>query len=264
MQATRAPGRPARAERRVTTRREWLGQAAAFATAAALTTGRPAWSATPAVQTRPVSGFDGVLLDAAGDLHIEQTQREHLSIEAEPAVLARIVTEVHQRRLRIGFSPGPPFQTRLPIRFRLELKSLVDFESRGSGDIHIGALTTPELTLRLHGSGDLRLVRLHAGKLSLQSDGSGAVEIGGGAVQTQRVVLRGSGNYDAPGLASREAEVAIRGSGEIRLAAAERLVAAITGSGDVAYLGQPRITQEIRGSGEIRRLEGLPPGPAKP
>lgn len=242
----------------MSTRRGLLGGAAALA----LTW--PGWrtaiGANLAVETRPVSGFDSVQLDGFGDLFIEQTQREHLSIEAEPAVLARIVTEVRQRRLYIGFAPGQ-FQTRLAVRFRLELKTLVELEALGSGDIRLGRLTTPELSLRLRGSGDLRLAQLNARQLSLRSEGSGTVEIGGGSVQSQHVVLSGSGDYVATRLASREAEVALAGSGDMRLAVTERLVATLTGSGDLSYLGQPRITQAIRGSGEVRRLEGLPPRP---
>lgn len=244
----------------MSTRRQLLGGAAALALA------WPGWrtavGAGTALETRAVSGFDSVRLDGFGDLFIEQTQREHLELEAEPAVLARIVTEVRQRRLHIGFAPGN-LQTRLPVRFRLELKSLVDCESLGSGDIRIGRLTTPELSLSLRGSGDLHLAQLNARKLSVLSEGSGNVEIGGGTVQLQHIVLGGSGDYGAVRLASREAEVALSGSGEMRLAAADRLVATLSGSGDLHYLGAPRITQAIRGSGELRRLEGLPPQPPK-
>jgi len=243
----------------MSTRRQLLGGASAVALA------WPGWciaaSADLAFQTRPVSGFDSVRLDGFGDLFIEQTQREHLSIEAEATVLARIVTEVRQRRLHIGFTPGQ-FQTRLPVRFRLEVKALVELEVLGSGDIRIGQLTTPELSLRLRGSGDLRLAQLSARHLSVRSEGSGTVEIGGGSVQSQHVVLSGSGDYDALRLACREAEVALAGSGDMRLAAAERLVATLTGSGDLSYLGQPRVTQALRGSGEVRRLEGPPPRPS--
>jgi Putative auto-transporter adhesin, head GIN domain len=233
-------------------RRRWLRRIAVLSLA--WPASRGALGADTAVETRAVSGFDAVRLDAAGELSIEQTQREHLSIEAEPAVLRRIVTEVRQRRLHIGFTPGH-FQTRLPIRFRLELKSLVDLDAQGSGDVRIGRLTTPALSLRLDGSGDLHLAHLSAGTLSLVLDGSGRAEVGGGAVQSQRVAIRGSSDYAAPRVASRETTVAIEGSGEVRVAAAERLTATIDGSGDILYLGQPRITQAIRGSGEVRRLD---------
>lgn len=233
-------------------RRQWLGRIAALALAGPAS--RFALGAGTAIETRAVSGFDAVRLEAAGELTIEQTQREQLRIEAEPAVLRRIVTEVRQRRLHIGFAPGQ-FQTRLPIRFRLELKSLVDLDVDGSGDIRIGRLTTPELSMHLRGSGDLFLAQLNARTLSLQLDGSGRAEVAGGTVQSQQIVISGSGDYAAPQLASRESAVTIEGSGEVRLTAAERLTATIDGSGDILYIGQPRVTRAIRGSGEIRRLD---------
>lgn len=218
-------------------------------------TWRPAFGAGTAVESRAVSGFDTVRWDAVGELLIEQTQREHLSVEAEPAVLAKVVVEVRQGRLTIGFAPGR-IQTSLPIRFRLEVKSLLELESRTSGDIRMGPLATSELRLLLSGSGDLQLAHLSARSLLVRQDGSGAIGIGGGAVLAQRVVIAGSGDYTAPRLASREADVAIEGSGVIRIAASERLSARITGSGDVLFVGNPRVQQTVTGAGEVRRLSG--------
>lgn len=228
------------------------------AAATGLTAGRRAYSATDsattaatAVEQRPVSGFDAVAWSANGELFVEQTQRERLSVEAEPAVLAKIVTEVRQGRLWIGFAPGR-VETRLPIRFRLEVKALRALDARGSGEIRIGALTTTELSLLLAGSDNLQLARLGARTLQARLDGSGELAIHGGAVDTQRVVLAGSGSYAALPLASRLAEVAIEGSGDIHVSASERLHATIAGSGDVTYRGRPQVVQSVSGAGSVR------------
>lgn len=210
------------------------------------------------VETRAVSGIRAVLWQAAGELVIEQTQREHLSIEAEPAVLAKIVAEVHQGRLTIGFAPGQ-IETRYPIRFRLELKALEALELSGAGTTRIGPLSTPALSLRLAGSETLKLARLEARALDVHLDGSGELTIDGGRIERQRVVIAGAADYSAPRLASQDATVAIDGSGTIRLAVAERLHATIAGSGDVLYVGEPQVVQAVSGSGEVRRL-----GHAKP
>lgn len=200
-----------------------------------------------------MSGFDSVSWEANGDLSIEQTGREHLSVEAEAAVLAKIVTEVHDRRLRIRFGPGS-VQTRLPIRFRLEVKSLSSLETRGSGSVRIGPLSVPALSLQLSGSDELRLVQVDARTLDARLDGSGEITISGGRVDTQHIVISGSARYDAVPLASRRADVAIEGSGEVRLAVSERLDARISGSGDVLYRGRPKVTRMVTGAGEIQPL----------
>ena len=236
----------------MTTRRIWLtGMAATFV---ALATARRGQAATTAIETRSVSGFDEIVWDAVGELHIEQTQREHLSVEAEPAVLRRIVTEVRRRRLHIGFAPGR-VQTREPIRFRLEVKSLTALEARGSGEIRIGRLSTAGLSLRLEGSDSLSLAHLNARTLEARLDGAGDVVIAGGEVLSQRVLLSGAGRYAALGLASRQAEVAIDGSGDARVAASERLIVSIAGSGDVHYRGNPQIAHSVTGAGSLRRAK---------
>ncbi len=233
-------------------RRELL-MGTALATLAAAPWSRAVAAAT-ATESRAVSGFDEVSWEAAGELLIEQTRREHLSIEAEPAVLSKVVAEVRQRRLHIGFAPGR-IETQQPIRFRLEVKSLVVLETRGAGEIRIGPLTASGLSLLLAGSENLHLARLNARTLVVRLDGSGQIVIGGGEVQSQRVVLAGSGNYSALPLASRQADVAIDGSGNIQVAVSERLAARIAGAGNVDYRGDAQVSTSVTGAGSVRRAD---------
>jgi hypothetical protein len=230
----------------------------AIATAAALLAGLggapSGLRAQTRIEQRAVAGVRSVSWRAAGELFIEQTGREQLSVEAEPALLARIVTEVHGGRLEIRFAPGR-IETRHPIRIRVELETLDALDAQGAGALQIGPLATPSLALRLAGSETLRLVRLRARTLDLRLDGSGDVAIDGGQVERQQVVITGAADYTAPRLASREAVVSIEGAGTVRLAAAERLHARIDGSGEVQYLGAPAVVQAVAGSGTVRRLE---------
>lgn len=223
---------------------------ALIGTALSLEFGPRAHAATTTEQ-RPVSNFDRIDWQAVGELQIEQTGRERLAIEAEPAVLAKAITEVRQGTLRIAFAPGR-VQTRAPIRFKLEVKSLRALQAGGSGEIRIGALATPDLTLRLTGSDNLHLAHLDARSLDAQLEGSGDVTIDGGSVLTQRVRLAGSGRHSAPALASREAQASIEGSGDIELAVSGRLIAHISGSGDVSYHGRPQVQQAVDGAGSVR------------
>lgn len=188
-------------------------------------------AASTATEVRELGAFDEVVWEAAGELLIEQSHRERLSIEAEPAVLAKIVAKVSERRLRIGFAPGS-IQTRHPIRFRLETRELVALEQRGSGSVRIAALSTPRLQLTLAGSGDIQLAELSARSLEVRLAGAGNVAINGGQV--------------------RDAQVSIGGSGQVRVPASERLTASIAGSGELLYRGRPQIAQSITGAGSVR------------
>jgi hypothetical protein len=204
-------------------------------------------------EVRAVAAFHTLHWLATGELRVEQTGREHLSVEAEPAVLARLVTEVRDGRLAIRFAAGR-IDTAHPIRIRVELKSLEALDAQGAGALLIGPLATTALSLHLGGSDTLRLARLVARTLDVQLDGSGEVAIDGGQVDRQQVRVTGAADYHAPQLASREARVSIEGTGDVRLAATERLHARIDGAGELLYRGTPAVVQAIGGSGSVRRL----------
>lgn len=190
-----------------------------------------ALAAPTATDVRELGAFDEVVWDAVGELLVEQSHRERLSIEAEPAVLAKIVAEVRERRLRIGFAPGS-IQTRHPIRFRLETRALVALELRGSGSVRIAPLSTPKLQLALKGSGDIQVAALRARSLEVRLTGAGNVAIDGGQV--------------------RDAQVSIGGSGQVRVAESEHLTVGIAGSGELLYRGRPQIARSITGAGSVR------------
>lgn len=228
-----------------------FGMAAALGLAALA---RQARADATATETREVSDFDEVVWTGVGEMSIEQTGRERLILEAEPAVLRKIVAQVRERRLSIGFAPGG-FQTQLPIRFRLEVKALQAFESHGSGDARIGPLTTDRLSLLLSGSGDLQLARLTARTLRARIDGSSDLAIAAGRVESQQIAIAGSGGYQAGDLVSDHAEVRVDGSGSASLHALLTLNARINGSGDVVYRGRPALTQHVSGSGGVTRID---------
>jgi Putative auto-transporter adhesin, head GIN domain len=225
-------------------------RAAACAAVLAATLSEPARAAT---ETRSVADFDEVVFAVAGEVSIEQGPRETLSLEAEPAVLRKITTEIHDRRLLIGLAPGR-IETHQPIRMKLAVRSLRTFESRTAGAIIIGPLRSDTLSLMLAGGGSIRLDRLdNARNLDVRITGAGDVAIGGGKVVAQQLAITGMGSYSAPKLASERAEVAIDGNGEVQLAASTTLAVRIGGVGHVRYHGDPAVTRSIRGIGSIEK-----------
>ncbi|WP_418127872.1 head GIN domain-containing protein [Variovorax sp. KK3] len=209
--------------------------------------------AQAATETRSVAGFDEVVFAVAGEVRIEQGGTESLSLEAEPAVLRKITTEVQGRRLVIALAPGR-IETQQPIRTRIAVRALRSFESRTAGDIRIGPLRSDALTLALSGGGSIRLDRLDdAQRLDVRIAGAGDVAVDGGRVAAQQLAITGMGRYAAPRLASERAEVVIDGNGEAQLAASRALAVRISGVGHVRYLGEPAITRDVRGIGTIEK-----------
>lgn len=230
--------------------RRALVLAASCAALVAATLSVPAQATT---ETRSVAAFDEVVFAVAGEVSIEQGPRETLTLEAEPAVLRKITTEIHGRRLLIGLTPGR-IETQQPIRMKLAVQTLRAFESRTAGAISIGPLYTEALALVLAGGGSIRLDRLeNTLSLDVRITGAGEVAVGAGKVRMQKVSITGIGTYYAPKLVSEHAEVAIDGNGEVQLAANNTLAVRIDGVGQVRYHGNPAVTRSIRGVGSIEK-----------
>jgi hypothetical protein len=210
---------------------------------------------TAVVEDRGTLGVDEVAWDIAGELLIEQTPNEYLSIEGEPTVLEKIVTEQRERRLTIAYAPDSRVETRLPTRVRIGMASPKRLRLRGSGDVRVGALSVGQFALALEGSTDVSLSRLSARRFELHVAGSGDVEVGGGNVGTLLVASSGPGNIDARRLASLVADVSIDGSGDVEVAAVERLAVRIAGAGDIRYRGEPAVAKSINGAGSVVRAD---------
>ena len=238
---------------RVFPARRPLRAAALAAGSAAVLAAALAGPAQAATETRSVADFDQVVFAVAGEVSIEQGPSETLTLEAEPAVLRKITTEIRDRRLLIGLAPGR-IETQQPIRMKLGVRTLRAFESRTAGAISIGPLRSDALALVLAGGGSIRLDRLdNARSLDVRITGAGDVAVGGGKVTAQQLAITGTGSYTAPKLASERAEVAIDGNGEVRLAASSTLAVRIGGVGHVRYHGDPAVTRSIRGIGTIEK-----------
>jgi hypothetical protein len=233
-------------------RRSLLASAMA-ASCAALVAATLCGPAQAATETRSVADFDEVVFAVAGEVSIQQGPRETLTVEAEPAVLRKITTEIHGRRLLIGRAPGR-IETQQPIRMKLGVRTLRAFESRTAGAIRIGPLSSDSLALALAGGGSIRLDRLeNARSLDVRITGAGDIAIEGGKVMAQQLVITGMGTYVAPKLASERAQVAIDGNGNVQLAASSTLAVRIGGIGHVRYHGDPAVTRSIQGIGSIEK-----------
>ena len=187
-----------------------------------------------------------------GEVSIKQGPHETLTLEAEPAVLRKITTEIHGRRLLIGLAPGR-VETQQPIRMKLGVRTLRAFESRTAGAISIGPLSSDTLALVLAGGGSIRLDRLETRAASTCGSPAPAKSLSGAASDGAETCHHRHGQLFAPKLASERAEVAIDGNGEVRLAASITLAVRIGGVGHVRYRGDPAVTRSIRGIGSIEK-----------
>jgi Putative auto-transporter adhesin, head GIN domain len=183
-----------------------------------------------ATETRPVSGFTKVELSGTGELTIEKTGTESLTISAEENILPQLTSEVSGDTLILGTKPNATIVTTKPITYSLTVKDLTGLALSGSGSIRIPNLTTAALSIKISGSGTITA---------------------NGTANDQDLEISGSGRYLADGLTSKTVKARISGSGAASVAATDVIDVEISGSGSLTYSGNPQVTQEISGSGKL-------------
>lgn len=204
-------------------------------------------------EERLVGGFDGVRLDAEGDIVLVQGETERLAIAAEDNMVAELITEVVADQLVIRTRPDIELEPKRPIIYRITMADIRSLAIDGSGSIRADGIETDELTLGIDGSGEIALEALRANQIQTSIDGSGDIVLFG-VVDTELVEIDGSGNYDALELQARSGHAGINGSGDVRMYVTDELTVDIDGSGDVLVKGEARVSSSMSGSGTVRRV----------
>ncbi len=180
-------------------------------------------------EARNVQKFTAVRLASAGDVTIERTGTESVSVTAEDNLLPFFTSEVKDGTLYLSVARDKSFEGKAP-KYRITVVALRAIEVEGAGDVTAGKLDGDALSVSDSGSGDVRLEG-RVGELTLS--------------------LSGSGDADAAALQAKHAQVTVSGSGDVTVNATDTLGIDISGSGDVTYLGSPKLTKSISGSGSI-------------
>jgi hypothetical protein len=208
------------------------GAPSATATAAAPASTPPGAAADQTGEVREVRGFTGVELTSFGDLQIEQTGTESLTIDAAPDVLPQLTSEVSGGVLRLGLVPGTTLRNTTPVVYRLTVATLDSVKVSGAGEVRASNLQTGRFTAEIGGAGEMTLA---------------------GTVDSQGVTISGAGDYDGENLQSTTAKISVDGAGEAVVRVSDRLDVTIRGVGSVEYIGDPQITRDVRGAGSIKR-----------
>ncbi len=183
-----------------------------------------------ATQSRQVSGFTSVELTGVGELSIDQTGTESLTVAAEDNLLPLLTSEVEGDTLILGKKPNTRIVTTKPITYTLTMKDITGLAVSGSGTINAPKLTTAALRIEISGSGVITTA---------------------GNVDDQSLEISGSGRYLADGLTSKTTTAEISGSGTGNVVASNALDVKISGSGTLTYSGNPQVTQTVSGSGRL-------------
>jgi hypothetical protein len=214
------------------------------------------------VEERDVKDFDRVRLTGYGELVIDQGDRESLTIESDPDLLPKIVSDVEQGKLELGRGGSWMDQvsfaletslTRKPIYYRLTVRELSGLEIRGAGMIKVSGISAHDLTLKASGPNHIQFDSLTTERLDVDLPMGGVVDMDGWVFE-QNVSMKGPTLYRAQSLISDRVRIEISGPGEAVVNVRDELDVVIGGLGTVSYIGSPRIYRKISGLGSLSRI----------
>lgn len=183
-------------------------------------------------ETREVSGFNAVTLQGMGQVLIDQTGSESLTIRADDNFLPYIITEVRDGTLFISGKDQVVFTDAAELTIEITAAELERAELAGAGSFKISNLDTDTWSVKL--------------------PGAGSFDVSGRTVK-QTIQLDGAGSYNAENLESQEAVIHSSGAGTAVVRVSDKLEVTIDGLGSVEYIGNPQVTQTINGLGTVRQ-----------
>lgn len=203
-------------------------------------------------ETRNVGSFEKVAVSGSFDVFLVKGNEGKLDIKIEDNLLAYLVTEVDNGKLKIKWKKGTSINTRKAVIITVYFKDIEAVSLSGSGDI-IGKdlIKSNNFEVAVAGSGDIKL-DVETNEMDAAISGSGDIDLEGSS-ENFTAAIAGSGDIDAVNLKTDKAELRISGSGGITITVINELVAKISGSGDIKYKGNPKIEDiKVSGSGDVR------------
>jgi hypothetical protein len=179
---------------------------------------------------RPVEGFDRITLATSGNVLVEVTGTDSLTIEAEENILPLLTSDVVDGVLILG-SDGN-FTSSRGITYTITASSLQGVEVSGSGDLEADGIDSSSFVTLVSGSGSVRP---------------------SGECTTLAVEVSGSGSFQGDDLRCAIGRVTVAGSGDARVDVTETLDATVTGSGTIEYMGDPELSSSVSGSGDVEQ-----------
>jgi hypothetical protein len=173
-------------------------------------------------EARAASGFDKLSLEGVGQLIIDQTGDESLTITTDDNILPHLTSEVRDGRLTLGVSDNTTLEPSDDIVYRLTVESLTEIDVSGVGTIEVAGLVTTSLSSIISGVATMTMA---------------------GVTDTQHISISGVGNYLAENFQSRETVLDGSGVMLVVVRVSELLDGDVCGGvGSVEYIGDPTVS----------------------
>ncbi len=183
-------------------------------------------------ESREVSGYSSISFKSVGNLKIEQTGKESLTISAEDNILPKLESRVSDKTLYISITNESSLTPTKPIEFVVEVKTLEGLNIDGVGNVEVKDIQGKRLSVSLNGAANMAIA---------------------GNVDVLDLSLSGVGNFEGEGLKTKQSKVQAKGAGNAVVNVSEQLDVSASGIGSIEYIGSPQVKKSVNGIGSVKK-----------
>jgi hypothetical protein len=182
-------------------------------------------------ENRQVSGFVGISVSGIGEVIVDRTGVESLSITTDDNILEHLVSEVSNGILYLGPEADVSINPSQGILYRLTVSTFDRIDLSGVIEVDADGIDTEFLEINISGA------------CAIQTEGK---------ADRQDINTSGSSNYDGESLNSRIVNISVSGTSYILVRVSELLYGEASGSAVIEYIGNPTVNVTISGSAVVR------------
>lgn len=182
-------------------------------------------------ESRQVSGYHGISVSGVGEVSVDRTGSESLTITTDDNILEYLVSEVVDGILFLGPENNISVSPTQGIDYSLTANAFDRIELSGSVSVTADGVDTESLEISMSGA------------CTVQSDGE---------ADSQSIAASGSSIYNGERLESRIVTINVSGTTYMLVRVSEILEGQASGSAVIEYIGNPAVNVTVSGSAVVR------------
>lgn len=182
-------------------------------------------------ENRQVSGFYGIAVSGVGEVIVELTGSESLSITCDDNILPHLESEVRNGILYLGPETDVSLTPSEGIVYRLTANTFDEINVSGAVAVMASGIDTDLLDTNMSGACTVRTE---------------------GKADSQDIATSGSSVYNGEDLDSRTVNINVSGTSHIIVRVSELLRGLVSGAALVEYIGNPTVDVTVSGTAVVR------------
>ncbi|HEV8513709.1 MAG TPA: head GIN domain-containing protein [Cyclobacteriaceae bacterium] len=221
--------------------------------------------AQPTKKTLELPEFKSIYVNSNYTVYLKQTNKQEVSVEADPDIFALTKIFVENGVLMINVERKPDSGSKSiwskidDIKLKAVMKVMVSVKNINELQVNSGgkiisenSIATDYVSLAVSGSGGMDL-DIKGNNVKTEVSGDGNITLKGYATNND-IFVSGSGSINAFPCELENAKVKVSGAGTCEISVTAKLEATVLGSGTIKHKGNTKeVNKKVYGSGSVER-----------